>query len=164
MGKEPDRVSGADVRAQVGAAAEKRRSATAEKRQSSETRKAESPRDLKRLEWEIARSRRRLDEYVDELDRRRHRLLAVREHPVAVAGAALGAVAAVAGAVLLIRRRSSKRRRAATRSQDLKDALNRMFAHPERVASDGKSPWSRVLVAVAPIVAKKVADAAFRRR
>ena len=157
MGKEPDRVSGADVREQVSSSPERRR-------RSPETRKAESPRDLKRLEWEIARSRRRLDEYVDELDRRRHRLLAVREHPVAVAGAALGAVAAIAGAVILIRRRSSTRRRAATRSQDLKDALNRMFAHPERVASDGKSPWSRVLVAVAPIVAKKIADAAFRRR
>ena len=157
MGKEPDRVSGADVREQVSSSQEKRR-------RPAEPRKAESPRDLKRLEWEIARSRRRLDEYVDELDRRRHRLLAVREHPVAVAGTALGAAAAIAGAVVLIRRRSSTRRRAANRSRDLKDALNRMFAHPERVASDGKSPWSRVLVAVAPIVAKKIADAAFRRR
>jgi hypothetical protein len=156
MGKEPDRVSGADVREEV--------SSTEKRRRSADTQKAESPRDLKHLEWEIARSRRRLDEYVDELDRRRHRLLAVREHPVAVAGAALGAAAAVAGTVILIRRRSSTRRRAVKRSQDLKEALNRMFAHPERVASDGKSPWSRVLVAVAPIVAKKIADAAFRRR
>ena len=157
MGKGPNRVSGRDVREQVSSSPEKGRP-------SAGTRKAESPRDLKRLEWEIARSRRRLDEYVDELDRRRHRLLAVREHPVAVAGTALGAAAAIAGAVVLIRRRSSTRRRAANRSRDLKDALNRMFAHPERVASDGKSPWSRVLVAVAPIVAKKIADAAFRRR
>src|SRR3954468_7932747 len=142
MGKEPDRVSGDDVR-------EHPDGERARKRTAPDAEKAEAPRDLKRLEWEIARTRRRLDEYVDELDRRRHRLLAVREHPVAVAAAALGAVAVIARAVGLVRRRSSGKQKAARRSQDLKDALNRMFAHPERVASEGKSPWSRVLVAVA---------------
>ena len=156
MGKEPDRVSGGEVREHPSSSREKSRSADA--------RKAASPRDLKHLEWEIARTRRRLDEYVQELDRRRHRLLSVREHPVAIAAAGVGAVAAIAGTVILIRRRSSAKQRAATKSQDLKDAINRMFAHPERVASEGKSPWSRVLVAVAPIVVKKIADAAIRRR
>jgi hypothetical protein len=37
-----------------------------------------------------------------------------------------------------------------------------MSRHPERVASDAESPWSRVLVAIAPIVVKKLADAAVR--
>ncbi|HEX4440911.1 MAG TPA: hypothetical protein VH854_12615 [Thermoanaerobaculia bacterium] len=127
-------------------------------------RKADSPRDLKRLEWEIKRTRRRLDEYVSEIDRRRHRLLAVREHPWAAAGAALGAVGLAVGIVVLVRRRAATRRRVRTRSTSLREAFGRMLDHPERIASEGKSPWSRVLVAVAPIVVKKVADAALRRR
>lgn len=152
MGKEPHRVKRVgldrDVRDEVGG----------------DGQRAETPRDLKRLESDIARTRRRLDEYVDELDRRRHRLLAVKEHPAAAAGVALGAAALVAGAVILVRRRSAARRKAQRKSQNLWEALSRMAAHPERVASDGKSPWSRIAVAVAPILVKKIADAAISRR
>lgn len=126
--------------------------------------RAETPRDLKKLEADIARTRHRLDEYVDELDRRRHRLLAVKEHPAAAAGVALGAAALVAGTVILVRRRSAARRKANRKSQNLWEALNRMLEHPERVASDAKSPWSRIAVAVAPILVKKIADAAISRR
>jgi hypothetical protein len=150
MGKEPHRLSRRDVREELG-----KHDAPGQ---------ADSPRDLKRLEADIARTRRRLDEYVDELDRRRHRLLAVREHPVAAAGAALGAVALIAGAVVLVRRRASTRRRAQRKSQNVWQAFQRMAEHPERVASDGKSPWSRIAVAVAPILVKKIADAALRQR
>jgi hypothetical protein len=147
MGKESHRLRRRDVREDVG-----------------KPEKAESPKDLKRLEADIARTRRRLDEYVDELDRRRHRLLAVREHPVAAAGAALGAAALIAGTVVLIRRRASARRRTQRKSQNIWEAFHRMAQHPERVASDGKSPWSRIAVAVAPILVKKIADAALHRR
>ena len=123
-----------------------------------------SPETVRKLESEIERSRRRLDAYVDELDRRRHRLLSVRRHPVRVAGAALGAAAVIAGAIVIARRRSSRTARARRRATLLQDALGRVFAHPERVASAGKSPWSRVLVAVAPVAVKFLADAARRRR
>ena len=129
-----------------------------------EGRKPESPRDLKRLEWEITRSHRRLDEYVDELDRRRHRLLAVRRHPAAAAGVAAGVAALVVGGIVLVRRRASTRRHAARKSRNFREAWSRMLEHPERVASDGKSPWSRIAVAVAPILIKKIADAALKRR
>ena len=155
MGKESHRLSrtgqGRDVRDDV-------------RRLDEKADRPDSPADLTRLEADIARTRRRLDEYVDELDRRRHRLLAVREHPAAAAGVALGAAALVAGAVILARRRAAARSRTRRKSQNLWAALGRMADHPERVASDGKSPWSRIAVAVAPIVVKKIADAALRRR
>lgn len=125
--------------------------------------RAESPRDLKQLERDIARSRRRLDEYVDELDRRRHRLLAVRQHPAAAVGVGVAAVALIAGTVVLMKRRAATRRKTQRKSQNLWAAFQRMTEHPERVASDSKSTWSRVAVAVAPILVKKIADAAMKR-
>ena len=123
-----------------------------------------SPRTVKSLESEIERSRRRLDAYVDELDRRRHRLVSLSRHPWPAAAGALGAVALVAGAVVLNRRRSRRIHRSRRKARNFREALLRMTEHPERVASDSKSPWSRVLVAVAPVVVKMLADAARRRR
>ena len=190
MGKEPNRVRDAawprDVRHDVeragwraGGPGEERashedaerafkdnldRSSRAARASEDDGQRAKSVRDLKQLESDIKRTRRRLDEYVDELDRRRHRLLAVREHPWAAVGVGLGVVALAAGTVVLLRRRATTRRRVQSRTQGLRQALGRMLDHPERVASDGKSPWSRVLVAVAPIVVKKIADAALKRR
>ena len=120
--------------------------------------------DLKRLETEIERSRRRLDAYVDELDRRRHRFLSMREHPAAAIGIAAGALILVGGGAWLASRRRRPSRRARVHTSNLAQALGRMARHPERVAPDGKSPWSRVAVAVAPILAKVVADVALRRR
>ncbi len=120
--------------------------------------------DLKRLETEIERSRRRLDAYVDELDRRRHRLLSVRQHPATAIGIAAGALILVGGGAWLVVRRRRPARRARLHAANLAEALGRMARHPERVASDGKSPWSRVAVAVAPILAKAIANAASGRR
>lgn len=140
------------------------RSARAARASEGDGHEAKSVRDLKQLESDIKRTRRRLDQYVDELDRRRHRLMAVREHPWAAAGVGLGAIALVGGTVVLLRRRATSRRRVQSRSRSLRETLGRMLDHPERVASDGKSPWSRILVAVAPIVVKKIADAAIKGR
>jgi hypothetical protein len=139
MGKEPRRV--AEERADAGAAEE-----------------------VRRLESEIVRSRRRLDAYVDELDRRRHRLLSVSRHPLPAIGVAAGIAAVAAGAVLLIRRRSKRVARSRRKARSLGDALRRVAAHPERVASEGKSPWSRILVAAAPFAVKALANAFLRRR
>jgi hypothetical protein len=101
---------------------------------------------------------------VDELDRRRHRLLSVRRHPLPAIGIAAGAAAALAGVVFLIRRRSTRVGRSRRKARSLRDALRRVAAHPERVASEGKSPWSRILVAAAPVLVKVLADALLRRR
>jgi len=139
MGKKPDRLNRAEAR-------------------------PDSPGTVKSLESEIERSRRRLDAYVDELDRRRHRLLSLRRHPLPAGAAALGAAALVAVGVGLYRRRSGRIHRSRRKARDLREAFLRMSAHPERVASDSKSPWSRVLVAIAPVVVKMLADAALRRR
>ena len=118
--------------------------------------------DVQRLESEVEKSRRRLDAYVDELDRRRHRLLAMRKPGrVAVAAAGAGLILGAAAFVLYRRRRRLSRMR--RRGRNLQDALLRMARHPERVASDGKSPWSRVLVAVAPVVVRTLAQAAWKR-
>lgn len=147
MGKEPHRVGG---------------KSSASKAAKKPTRAA--PERVKVLESEIESSRRRLDAYVDELDRRRHRLLSVRQHPAPAIGAAVAAAALVAGTVVVIRRRRRRVARSRRKFDSLQEALRRAVAHPDRVASDGKSPWSRILVAVAPVAAKFLADAALRRR
>ena len=124
----------------------------------------DSAEEVRRLESQIVSSRRRLDAYVDELDRRRHRLMSVRKHPAPVIGVAVGAVALLAGTIIVIRRRKRRPARSRKKFEAIQDALTRMVAHPERVASDGKSPWSRVLVAVAPVAVKFLANAALKRR
>jgi hypothetical protein len=126
-----------------------------------------SPDDLRRLEREIERSRERLSGLVGELDRRRHDLLSVRAHPVRTG--ALGAALAglLAGGVLLVLRGRSRRQKARAKRRQFRQAFGRVFEHPERLASEAKSPISRVLVAVAPVLIKKIADRAFaapRRR
>jgi hypothetical protein len=123
-----------------------------------------APERVKRLESEIESSRRRLDAYVDELDRRRHRLLSIRRHPAPAIGLAVGVAALLAGAVVLVRRRRRRLARSRRKWEGLQEALARVVAHPERVASEGKSPWSRVLVAVAPMAARFLAEAALGRR
>ena len=123
----------------------------------------DSAEEVRRLESQIVSSRRRLDAYVDELDRRRHRLMSLRR-PLPAVGLALGAAGMIAGFVVLAKRRSRSSSRSRRKSRDLRAALRRVVAHPDRVASDGKSPWSRVLVAVAPVAVKFLADAAFRSR
>jgi hypothetical protein len=122
----------------------------------------EGVQDIQRLRAQIRGARRRLDAYVAELDRRRHRILSIRDHPVAAAavGVALGGL--VAGIAYMARRRARAKSRSWRRARHFREAVARMSRHPERVASDAKSPWSRVLVAVAPIVVKKLADAAVR--
>ena len=123
-----------------------------------------APEHVKLLESEIESSRRRLDAYVDELDRRRHRLLSVREHPAPAIGVAVGTAALVVGTIILIRRRNRRLARSRKKFVAIQEAFARMVAHPERVASDGKSPWSRVLVAAAPVAMKLLANAALQRR
>ncbi|HYX21636.1 MAG TPA: hypothetical protein VFA98_12400, partial [Thermoanaerobaculia bacterium] len=64
--------------------------------------------DLQRLRSEIRGARHRLDAYVEELDRRRHRLLSVRDHPSAAAAVGLAVGGLVAGIVVVARRRARR--------------------------------------------------------
>jgi hypothetical protein len=122
-----------------------------------------SPLDIKRLEREIAESRKRLSDLVAELDRRRHELLSFRARPLRTAAIALvGAAVAGGAAAVLLRGRS--RLSVRKRARDLGKAFGRIFEHPERVASDAKSPFSRIAIAVVPILVKKIADRALERR
>lgn len=98
-----------------------------------------------------------------ELDRRRHTLLSVRAHPLRAAGIAAAVAALAAGATALVVQRRSKPRRLARRSRQLRDAFGRILDHPERVASDAKNPLFLIAAAVAPVLVKKIADAALRR-
>jgi hypothetical protein len=117
-----------------------------------------SPEDLRRLEREIAQSRDRLSGLIGQPDR--HEILSVRAHPVRTG--ALGAAVAglLAGGVLLVLRRRARRRKAQVKGRRFRLAAARVFEHPERLASDAKSPISRVLIAVAPILIKMIADRA----
>lgn len=142
MGEEPDRV-----------ASDRPASTTS----------APSEQDLRKLEREIAASRERLSDVVAELDRRRHALLSPRANPGITAIVAGVAILAAGAAVAIVRARK-RRRRFAKRSRQLRDAVGRMVRHPKLVASDAKSPLSRIAVAVVPILVKKIADRAFRRR
>lgn len=110
-----------------------------------------SPQDLKRLEREIAASRKRLSDLVAELDRRRHELLSLRAPPLRAAGIALAAAAAGGAAAVLLRSRS-RPQRVRKRARGLGKAFERILEHPERVASDAKSPFSRIAIAVVPIL------------
>jgi hypothetical protein len=111
-----------------------------------------------RLEKDIEETRGRLSRLFAELDHRRHEVLSVRAHPVAAAAVGAGIAAAAAGFVFLLRRRRETPRRMRVRTRKVWRALGRVVAHPERVASDAKSPISRVLVAAAPIVIKTIAS------
>ena len=123
-----------------------------------------SQQDLRKLEREIAASRDRLTDMVAELDRRRHHLLSVREHPLRIAGVAGAAAILAAGATFLLIRRRGRATALRKRARNFSEAFSRMIAHPERVASDAKSPLWRIAVLVVPILVKKIADRTFRRK
>jgi hypothetical protein len=119
-----------------------------------------SSENLHRLEKEIEQSRERLSGLVGELDHRRHEILSVRAHPVRSGAVGVAVAGLLAAGVLLVLRRRARRRMAPVKGRQIRQAFARLVQHPERLASDGKSPWSRILVAVAPILIKKIADRA----
>ena len=121
-----------------------------------------SSQDLRKLEREIAASRERLTDMVAELDRRRHDLLSLRDHPLRTAAIAAGAATVAAAVTIVLLRGRTRGRDMRKRARRLSEAFSRMVAHPERVASDAKSPISRIAVAVVPILVKKIADRALR--
>ena len=124
-----------------------------------------SEQDLRKLEREIAASRERLSDVVAELDRRRHHLFSFefQHHPLRVAVIAAGAAAFASGLTFAIYRRRRRERALSHRARKFSKAFGRMTAHPERVASDAKSPWMRIAMVIAPVLVKKIADRVLRR-
>jgi hypothetical protein len=112
---------------------------------------------------EISTVRTELAETIGELDRRRHELFDVRrqlrENPIrllAVAAALLGI--AVGGISLEIARRR-RRDRLRPRLSRLEEALRRMVAHPNRVATDagvGRKIAGAAGAAAASVIARKL--------
>ena len=123
------------------------------------------------LQRDIERIRDELATTVGELDRRRHELFDVRgqlrRHPVPIVliGAALLAVAA--SGIALAVSRGRRRQRLPARLERLQEALQRMVAKPNRVATDpgvGRKILAAAGGAAASLAAKKLVAKAFRER
>ena len=111
-----------------------------------------SPETPAELERDIEVVRNDLGKVAGELDRRRHELFDVRRqltrHPLAIAliaGAALGIVAA--GIALAKARRRRRYHDVAERFGRVREAIQRMSRHPERVARPTPSAGLRIATA-----------------
>lgn len=102
------------------------------------------------LGGEIATVRSELDVLVAELDRRRHNALnlelQVRQHALGLALTAVAFVGAATGVVWFGLWRTRQRRRPTAQGSRLREAVSRMVAHPERVATD-PSMMSKIMTA-----------------
>ena len=123
------------------------------------------------LQRDIERIRDDLANTVGELDRRRHELFDVRgqlrRHPVPIVlvGAALLALAA--GGIALAMSRRRRRQRLPARLERLREALQRMVAKPNRVATDpgvGRKIVAAAGGAAASLAAKKLVAKVFREQ
>jgi hypothetical protein len=119
-------------------------------------------RDIERLRGDLANT-------VGELDRRRHALLDVRgqlrRHPLPIALAAAALLALAAGGIALVVTRQRRRQRLPARLERLHDALQRMVAKPNRVATDpgvGRKIAAAAGGAAASLTAKKLVGRLFR--
>ncbi len=103
------------------------------------------------IEGEIEHLRSRLDKSLAELDRRRHELtdvqLQVRRHPRVVIGAGV-LVALLVGGMAVSIYLARRRERPVERSRRMRLAMERMAAHPEKVARPEAGAAQKILVAV----------------
>ena len=107
------------------------------------------PREVRRIASDIERTRRVLADYVEELDRRRHRL--TDRGPLLIAAAAAAVVLVGVGTALVLRRRA--RQAPSARAKRLLEAAQRFSRHPDRVArKDGAI--KKAALALVPILAK----------
>jgi hypothetical protein len=109
-----------------------------------------APATVRRVSSEIDSLRGELGSIVAELDRRRHELLDVRlqmrRHPAVTVVAASALALVLGGALALAVRGRRQRRRPAARARQVRHALARLLAHPERVAAE-PSVTARILTA-----------------
>lgn len=103
------------------------------------------------LEREVEAMRDNVTEIVGELDQRGHELLdwrlQLRRHGAAIALLATGVALLVGGTIGLRRWRRRRNARPLYKARQLRDALSRVVAHPERVARPRPTMGSKVLTA-----------------
>jgi hypothetical protein len=123
--------------------------------------------EVGRVAGEIESLRHELGGLVGELDRRRREAfdlgLQARRHPLAIALAATAAAFVVGGLVALAVRQRRQQRRPSVRAAEAREALARLFHHPERVGahpSMGHKVATAVLTLAATTLAKRLIDRA----
>jgi hypothetical protein len=131
---------------------------------SGEARGAELQREIERIRGDLART-------VGELDRRRHALTDVpgqlRRHPGPVVLLAAAVLGLAAGAITWGVARRRRRNEIGARLGRLREALERMVAKPNRVATDlgvGRKIVAAAGTAAASLLAKKLVARALERR
>ena len=124
--------------------------------------------DVRRLREDVEALRRGLDASLSELDVRRREILDPRRHKGALAAAGIAAAVAVAAAVALTIRRRRRRHRATEKLRRLRQAVDRITRHPERVATEPPPLGPRLLqtaaVAAATTLARRIAGQALAPR
>jgi hypothetical protein len=122
------------------------------------------------LQQDIDRLRGELANTVGELDRRRHDLLDVRaqlrRHPLPIALVAVALLAVAGGGIALGVMQRRRKQRLGARLERLQEALGRMVAKPNRVATDqgvGRKIVAAAGAAAASLTAKKLVGRAFRQ-
>jgi hypothetical protein len=123
------------------------------------------------LQREIEGIRGDLANTVGELDRRRHDLLDVRgqlrRHPVPITLLAVALLALAAGGIALAVNRRHRKQQLGARLERLREALGRMVAQPNRVATDpgvGRKIVAAAGGAAASLTAKKLVAKFFREQ
>ena len=127
------------------------------------------PEQAELLQRDIERLRSDLANTVGELDRRRHDLLDVRGQlrrpPVPIVRVAAALLALAAGGIALAVTRRRRRQELPARLERLREALQRMVAKPNRVATDpgvGRKIVAAAGGAAASLTAKKLVGKLFR--
>jgi hypothetical protein len=120
-----------------------------------------------RIEKELSTLREEIGDLVAELDRRRRELFDVRlqlqRHPMAVPLAGFALALVLGGAVALLVRNERRRRRPSHKARQLRRALGRMVAHPERVGRGEPPPGEKILAAIGTAAATLLVRRALER-
>ncbi len=126
-----------------------------------------SPGASHRIEKELSTLREEIGDLVGELDRRRRELfdvrLQLRRHPLAVPLAGLAVAVVLGGAVALLVRNERRKRRPSHKVRQLRRAVGRMVAHPERIGRGEPPPAEKILAAIGTAAATLLVRRALER-
>lgn len=126
-----------------------------------------SPGASHRIERELSTLREEIGDIVGELDRRRRELfdlrLQLRRHPVAVPLAGVAVAVVLGASVALLVRNERRKRRPSHKVRQLRRAMGRMMAHPERVGRGEPPPGEKILAAIGTAAATLLVRRALER-